>query len=111
MNDDNGNPGSGQEARRSRRRPVLWQCQIPFKEFEYNGHLLNLSVTGAKIRVSLPFAAGYVGEITVPRLQIKIRFRVVWNSGEAIGIEFDKPNHRIERELAGLYTPVFSTRS
>ena len=102
-------PETGEDNRVARRRPVLWKCRIPFKEFEYNGHLLNLSVTGAKIRVSLPFAEGYVGEIAVPRLAIKIKFKVVWNSGNAIGIEFSEPNEKVERELAGLFTSVLTS--
>ena len=94
---------SVENKRRHARKPFLWKCRIPLMGTKLSGLLMNLSLTGAKIRVRTPYSAGQGGEIEVPKLSLTFKFKVVWNDGETIGIKFEETPAMKASEFRGLF--------
>jgi len=84
--------------RQAPRRSLLWKVSAAARDgfsrlgSETTGYLLDLSLTGARIRIDTPYAPQTRGEVYIKRLNLLLPFQTVWRRKGEIGIRFvDSP--------------------
>jgi hypothetical protein len=82
--------------RRHRRRSVLWPVEIVSKP-SVRCTIIDISITGAKMRVSKPMAVGEL--LNVRSRRFTARARVAWTEQTVVGLEFLEANERLMKAL------------
>jgi len=93
----------GVNKRAAKRRAFLWKCSVPVMGSVNKGFIMNMSLSGAKVKMKVPFPKGFEGEIDMPKLSMTFEFIVIWNSGDAIGIRFKDTPQLTASEFRGLF--------
>ena len=77
------------ERRRHVRTSVLWRAELFWGIRRADCEVLNISTSGARLRVSAEIKKG--SEITLRSLRLgEHRGRVIWRDGDRFGVEFDE---------------------
>jgi len=86
------------ERRKHARRPVLWRARLEAGDYTFDCGVLNMSLSGARLRLVLPLKRG--AHVTVVIADFwRIPARVVWHKDERIGIQFEIPPEQIRTRL------------
>lgn len=81
------NQSDGSERRRHPRRAVIWMGSLRVGEWTFACRVLDLSLTGARIRLALPLKRGAEVTLSVPRCG-DIPAEVAWHKDDKLGINF-----------------------
>lgn len=103
MAETSSDSNDGVNKRLAKRRAFLWKCSVPVMGSVNRGFIMNMSLSGAKVKMKVPFPAGFEGEIDMPKLSMTFEFFVVWNSGDAIGIRFKETPQLTAPEFRGMF--------
>lgn len=79
---------TGDEARKFKRRSVLWPARMRVGKHEFSCQIWNLSLGGARVRVDVPIQDG-VEIILSLKDRGEIPATVAWAKGELLGVAFD----------------------
>lgn len=76
-----------QDRRNHSRRSVIWSARIVVGDYEFDCGLVNISLSGARLRLGLPLKRG--AEVTLVIASIwRIPARVAWSADSHVGIRF-----------------------
>lgn len=78
------------EDQRDRRAPEIAEAYLTWEgqPFPKHGLLLDVSAKGARLRLFATRELPVIIQLSVPRLNIATRARVVWRHGDLCGLEF-----------------------
>lgn len=103
-----GKPENPEERRQYARSHVLWRADVVCPDDLVAGMVLNMSASGALVRVDRP-----VGEVEMKALRIP-RFgdfpgKVVWQKRRTIGVEFLESPHNVARNIEDVLPECMAT--
>ena len=84
-----------------KRRTVVWPATLYVGEFEFRSMLYDISLGGVRLKLSLPLACGTESSVRIKN-QITLHTRVVWCSGEFMGLKFCDPIDVVRKSLGEL---------
>ena len=76
-----------EDRRQHPRRAVLWVGELGLGGATFDCQVWNVSLSGAKLRASLPLGPGTPVDLTLPRFGV-LPANVVWRSGNELGLAF-----------------------
>ncbi|MDF2095768.1 PilZ domain-containing protein [Aquibaculum arenosum] len=84
--------GQSEEDRRSERRQTLLSAQLTLRPDEppLSAIIRNISQHGALIQLEMIETLPEQFQLSIPKLQVTRRVRVVWKRGYNVGVEFGK---------------------
>lgn len=91
-------PDAG-ERRCHQRAAVLWAASLKGANQVADCVVLNLGVTGALLRMAVPFERSF--PVTLHSYHFgRLAGRVIWQEGNAVGLQFIEPPDRVVETLA-----------
>ena len=87
--------------RASKRRTVVWPATLYVGEFEFRSTLYDISLGGMRLKLALPLARGTEATVKVKN-QVSLNARVVWCTGEFMGLKFSDPVDVVTKALGSL---------
>lgn len=82
------------DRRRHPRRSVIWLGTLKVGEFDFPCRVLDLSLTGARIRLSLPLKKGASVILSISRCG-DLPAHIAWHKEDKIGLDFTLPPEEI----------------
>lgn len=76
------------DRRDKQRRSVLWPAILHIGDHHFNCQIRNFSMSGLKLKLSLPLKEGTVIKLEIPKRKVTLRAEISWQSDELIGIRF-----------------------
>ena len=89
---------SRDERRRQPRTSVLWSGKLLYQGQSTDCRILNISLSGAKVRLDKPFNGGPEVILKIDRFS-QISGSIIWQDGKHLGIEFLGETEHIVRVL------------
>jgi len=86
------------ERRGYARRHVIWHCELAVGEYVFDCGLLNISLSGGRIRLELPLKRGAEVLLTLKKLG-PVPARVTWHREDQIGLKFGISPEEVRRRL------------
>ena len=91
---------SWQDRRRCPRRHVLWSGRLHTGAQDHDGIILDLSASGAMLRLTEPAAVPASVTVSAERFGT-LRARVVWQQRNVVGLRFSETPRRVARAVGG----------
>jgi len=86
------------ERRKHCRRSVIWSAQLAVGEYTFDCGLLNISLSGARLRLDLPLKRGAHGLLTIAGVW-RVPAKVAWCSDSQVGLRFRLPPDEVRLRL------------
>jgi len=86
------------ERRRHARRSVIWYGELAAGDYLFDCGLLNISLSGARIRLDLPLKRGAVVLLALEKLG-EVPAKVSWHREGRIGLKFQIRPQEVRRRL------------
>ncbi|PCI33574.1 MAG: hypothetical protein COB54_04575 [Alphaproteobacteria bacterium] len=87
--------------RSNKRRTVVWPATLYVGEFEFRSTLYDISLGGLRLKLALPLARGTETTVKIKN-QVSLNARVVWCTGEFMGLKFTDPVDVVTKTLGAL---------
>ncbi|MFZ5608504.1 MAG: PilZ domain-containing protein [Pseudomonadota bacterium] len=80
-------PNPSIDARRWRRRKVLWTGTMQVGDYDFNARICDIAPGGAKVKVDLPLKEGARATLTHARFG-RLHGHVIWQADGCLGLAF-----------------------